>query len=86
MAKQIKARFIEGKLEPLEPLDLQEGQEVLVSVEEAHARKKRPRKRDKSFGADSLLKLAGIAESGGTTDVSQNIHEYIADAYEHKGR
>jgi predicted DNA-binding antitoxin AbrB/MazE fold protein len=86
MVKNIKARFIDGKLEPLEHLDLQEGQEVLISVEEAPAPKKKPGKRDKFYGADSLLKLAGIGEGEEATDVSQNIHKYIADAYEHTGR
>jgi predicted DNA-binding antitoxin AbrB/MazE fold protein len=81
MVKNIKARFIDGNLEPLEHLNLHEGQEVLISVEETPAPKKRTGKRDKSFGADSLLKLAGIGEGEEATDVSQNIHKYIADAY-----
>ena len=34
MIAKVKARFSGGVLHPLEPLDLAEGQEVLVSIEE----------------------------------------------------
>ena len=34
MANIVKARYTNGALVPLEPLDLEEGQEVMVSVEE----------------------------------------------------
>ena len=34
MIASVKARFTNGILMPLEPLDLEEGQEVVVSVEE----------------------------------------------------
>lgn len=34
MKANVKARFTNGVLTPLEPLDLEEGQEVVVSVEE----------------------------------------------------
>ncbi len=34
MKASVKARFTNGILMPLEPLDLEEGQEVVVSVEE----------------------------------------------------
>ena len=34
MANNVKARYTNGALVPLEPLDLEEGQEVMVSVEE----------------------------------------------------
>ena len=37
MNKQLRARFSHGVLEPLEPLDLEEGKEVMVSIEEAPA-------------------------------------------------
>ena len=33
MARQIKARFVKGKLEPLETLDLEEGDEVVLAVQ-----------------------------------------------------
>jgi predicted DNA-binding antitoxin AbrB/MazE fold protein len=32
MSKTIKARYHEGRFEPLEPLDLEEGSEVLITV------------------------------------------------------
>ena len=37
MLTHIKARFYNGALVPMEPLDLEEGQEVRVLVEDAHA-------------------------------------------------
>ncbi len=37
LAKTIKARFRGGRIEPLEPLDLPEGAELLVTVEDATA-------------------------------------------------
>ncbi len=37
MLTHVKARFCNGALVPLEPLDLEEGQEVRVSVEDAGA-------------------------------------------------
>ena len=85
MVRKIKARYSQGKIEPLEPLSLKEGQEIVISVEEAPTPEKKPRRRDKFFPGDSLLKLAGIGQGDEATDVSQNIHKYVADAYEHKG-
>lgn len=35
MAKEIRARFSKGKIEPLEELDLQEGAEIIILVKEA---------------------------------------------------
>ena len=34
MIANVKARFSNGVLTPLEPLDLEEGQEVMVSIED----------------------------------------------------
>jgi predicted DNA-binding antitoxin AbrB/MazE fold protein len=34
MSKTIKARFQAGKLEPIEPLELEEGKEVVITVTE----------------------------------------------------
>ena len=34
MAREIKARFSKGKLEPLEEMDLEEGEEVIVIIPE----------------------------------------------------
>ena len=34
----VKARFSNGVLTPLEPLDLEEGKEVMVSIADAHPR------------------------------------------------
>ena len=35
MIANVKARFSNGVLTPLEPLDLEEGKEVVVSIEDA---------------------------------------------------
>lgn len=35
MAREIKARFFKGKIEPLEDLGLLDGQEVIITVTEA---------------------------------------------------
>ena len=37
MIANVKARFSNGTLVPLEPLDLEEGKEVMVSIEDAGA-------------------------------------------------
>ena len=37
MITSVKARYSDGALVPLEPLDLEEGKEVVVSVEDAPA-------------------------------------------------
>ena len=84
-ARKIKARFSRGKIEPLEQLRLREGEEIIISLEEVPASEKKTRTRAKPFtGDDSLWKLVGIGRAEGTTDVSQNKHQYIADAYSQK--
>lgn len=37
MIANVKARYSEGVLKPMEPLDLEEGEEVLVSIEGARS-------------------------------------------------
>lgn len=39
MIAKVKARYADGVLTPLEPLDLEEGEEVTLSVEPKHAPK-----------------------------------------------
>ncbi len=34
MAKEIRARFSKGKIEPLEEVDLKEGEEVIITIRE----------------------------------------------------
>jgi predicted DNA-binding antitoxin AbrB/MazE fold protein len=34
MVREIRARYSNGKIEPLEPLELEEGEEVIVTVPE----------------------------------------------------
>jgi predicted DNA-binding antitoxin AbrB/MazE fold protein len=49
MSRQIRARFSKGKIEPLEQLELQEGEEMIISVEEVPVPEKKP-----EFGANLL--------------------------------
>ena len=35
MAREVKARFSQGKIEPLEKLDLKEGEEAVILVKDA---------------------------------------------------
>ena len=44
MAKEIRARFSNGKIEPLESIDLKEGDELVISVKEAHPDREARRK------------------------------------------
>jgi predicted DNA-binding antitoxin AbrB/MazE fold protein len=46
MSRQIRARFSKGKIEPLEQLELQEGEEMIISVEEVPV----PEKKNQSSG------------------------------------
>ena len=50
MLTHVKARFCNGALVPLEPLDLEEGQEVRVSVEDAHVEDDREGRRGRRRG------------------------------------
>lgn len=34
MAREIRARFSQGKIEPLEELNLKEGEEIVISIQE----------------------------------------------------
>ncbi len=44
MAKAVKARYRNGVLEPLEPLDLRDGEEVVVKIINVEERRKAIRK------------------------------------------
>lgn len=73
MARDIRARFSKGKIEPLEDLDLKEGAEIVISIREV----------DFSF-ADSDWKRnieQGAKEAGFTTE--EQINELI---YEQRHR
>jgi predicted DNA-binding antitoxin AbrB/MazE fold protein len=39
MAREIRARFSQGKIEPLEELNLKEGVEIVISIKEERAAK-----------------------------------------------
>ena len=48
MKANVKARYANGVLTPLEPLDLEEGREVVVSIEDAPSR---------ANGKESILEM-----------------------------
>ncbi len=51
MAKEIRARYANGVLEPLEELELEEGREVIISVRELPSVEDTLRAIDRAFGA-----------------------------------
>lgn len=65
MIKTVRARFVNGRLEPAGPLDLTEGAEVTVTILEFPGR----RNRDASCRAAGLWKGTIVAE-----DLIRNIY------------
>ena len=51
MTKQVKARFANGALMPLEPVDLEEGAEVTVTIEDTPSLERTLRALRKTAGA-----------------------------------
>ena len=76
MTTSVRARFSNGVLTPLEPLELEEGKEVIVSVEEA---------RVPSVGAQAVLEMfdelhRSIPQVGyedAPTDGAKNYKHYL---------
>lgn len=66
MARTIKAKFINGKIEPLEAVDLQEGEEVLVTLD-------RERK--------STSKKGALARTAGAWKGTIDFDTYLKDLY-----
>ena len=64
----IKARFTKGALIPLEPLDLKEGEEVTLSIEDTYTAHENPR---------SLRHVAGKWK--GTHDPEELLRNIYAD-------
>lgn len=64
----IKARFTKGALIPLEPLDLEEGEEVTLSIADQH---------DANEGPSSLRHVAGAWK--GTHDPEELLRNIYAD-------
>lgn len=60
MLRTIRAKFTKGAIVPLEPLDVEEGSEVLVTLEESPTDSKITRK--------GLSDLYGVWEELGITD------------------
>ena len=53
MRKTIRARVFRGMIEPLEKVDIREGEEIVISISKA------PSKRPKKSFSDALKKTAG---------------------------
>ena len=53
MGKTVRARFSKGMIEPLEKLDIREGEEIVISISKV------PYKRPKKRFSDALKKTAG---------------------------
>ena len=78
MIANVKARFSNGALVPLEPLDLEEGKEVVVSIENAQS---------PDAEAPSLLDMIDDLHrsvpqdvwSGGPSDGAKNYKHYLRE-------
>ena len=71
MVKTVKARFTNGAIVPLEPLDIEEGEEILVTLED--------QVHDSTEAEDDALARA-IAEGLETGSVSiQSVMEALRD-------
>ena len=51
MAREIRARVFQGKIEPLEELDLPEGEEIIISVRETPSEEAAKDAFERSIGA-----------------------------------
>ena len=74
MIANVKARFSNGVLTPLEPLDLEEGKEVVVSIEDA---------RSPDTEAPSLLDMIDELHKSVPQDVWSNGPSDGAKNYKH---
>ena len=80
----VRARYEKGVLTPLEPLDLEEGKEVVVSVEDA-AEAVRKQSGDSNGGGESILEMferlrksiPPEAWDGPPTDGAKNYKHYL---------
>ena len=74
--RSVRARFADGKLEPLEPLELEEGCEVTVSVEE-------PPEEEGAGAAvlriidDLHATIPDLRENDWPTDLAENYKRYF---------
>ena len=76
-SRSVRARFRAGKLEPLEPLELEEGREVTVSVQDAPPE-------EAGAGAAVLriidhlhATIPDLRENDGPTDMAENYKHYL---------
>ena len=74
MIANVKARFSNGALVPLEPLDLEEGKEVVVSIDDA---------RSPDTEASSLLEMIDELHESVPQDVWSNGPSDGAKNYKH---
>ena len=74
MIANVKARYSDGVLTPLEPLDLEEGKEVLVSIEDAPS---------PDAGAPSILEMIDELHRSVPEDVWESSPSDGAKNYKH---
>ena len=92
MVTDVKARFSNGALRPIEPLDLEEGVEVtlrIVKVASANATPPTPRQTEEGHAPDSgthpvlamidklRKEFPDLADDDLPTDLSKNIDHYL---------
>ena len=83
MITNIRARFSEGVLTPLDPLDLPEGEEVTLHIENGHSQE--PPSQTTTSDTPSLIEMfdnireaaPGEVEDTLPPDLSKNIDHYL---------
>ena len=71
----VRARYENGVLTPLEPLDLEEGKEVLVSVQDGHIAKTGKEELDYETRLERFLSAAGGWKDIVSEDFIEMIYE-----------
>jgi predicted DNA-binding antitoxin AbrB/MazE fold protein len=66
MAREVKARFLHGKIEPLEELDLKEGDQITILVQEDST-------------ADDAAATAAFERSAGSWEGTLDFDEFLTD-------
>ncbi len=74
MSREVRAIFRNGRVQPIEPLDLPEDSQVRIIIEETNGE----RRRSNQAGADDpLARIYEIAEDIGPADLATNLDHYL---------
>lgn len=80
------SRLAEAVRDSMQPHILEKDGEALVVVKPYASKRARARPHGKPFKlGDPLWEIVGIGRDTGATDVSENKHRYLAEAYRTKG-